>query len=160
MFSRLRQVGYFLWPQLPEGERLWALGQLNSAQQGLFSSMGKSDQAHAVRVARRLAALSSPIWVLEAALLHDCGKPAGFGLLGRCAGVILSPYLKANLKGGLWRWIEIYRHHDQWGIEAAEKANTSQPALQLLGAARPNGATPPEEVAAWLPVFLACDARG
>lgn len=140
-------------------DRNWALGKLNPAQQALFLAMRISDQAHAVRVARRLAQQAPPLWLIEAALLHDCGKPTDYGLLGRCAGVLLDPFLSKNLKGKGWRWLQIYRQHDAWSLEAAERAQSSIEALAFLRASQNTGAATPE-IEAWLSPFQASDTLG
>jgi hypothetical protein len=138
MWSRFRQVGYYMRPRLLPGDLAWALGCLNASQQALFEAMANADRAHAVRVARRLEAEGAPAFALEAALLHDCGKPRDYGLVERVLGVLCrqwagqlphSPALQ-----GLKRSLQIYRWHDQWGLEAAKAAGTSTEALLLLQA--------------------------
>lgn len=151
---------YFLWPRLSAADGAWAQGLLNPQQQRLFLAMRRSDQAHVVRVARRLATLSPPPWVLEAALLHDCGKPGDFGLVSRCAGVLFDPLLRQDLQGPGWRWLEIYRHHDAWSLAAAEQAGTSAKAIELLRASQGNSIDAPAEVCAWLASLEVCDAQG
>jgi hypothetical protein len=161
MLGRLRQVWYYLRPDLPEAERAWALEQLNSAQQALFLGMGPQDQAHAVRVARRLAAQSAPGYVLEAALLHDCAKPAGYGLFWRSAGVLLSPFLDGipaePVLTGPARWLQVYRWHDEQGLAMAAAAGTSAEAIALL---RASIAPQHEEAPAWLEPLKRCDDLG
>jgi hypothetical protein len=162
MLGRLRQVWFYLTPRLPEADRAWALGRLNPAQQGLFAGMGPQDQAHAVRVARRLEAEGAPGYVLEAALLHDCAKPAGYGLFWRSVGVLASPWLKdlpmAPPLPGWRRWLQVYRWHDEEGLALAAEAGTSSEAIALLKAAM----TPDKsgEAPAWLEPLKRCDDRG
>lgn len=161
MLGRLRQVWYYLNPQLPEAERDWALAQLNPAQQRLFLGMGRQDQAHAVRVARRLAAENAPPYVLEAALLHDCAKPAGYGLFWRSAGVVLSPFLDGlpaePVLSGPARWLQVYRWHDEQGLVMAAEAGTSAEAMTLL---RAYVAPPSKEAPAWLEPLKRSDDLG
>lgn len=162
MFDRLRQVRYYLFARLGPAERAWALGQLNAAQQGLFAAMGQQDQAHAVRVARRLEAEGAPRYVLEAALLHDCAKPAGYGLFWRSAGVLLSPFLGGlpaePRLGGLRRWLQIYRWHDAYGLALAAEAGTSPEAVALLRATQ--APAHGEGAPAWLEPLKRCDDLG
>lgn len=167
LLARLVQVAWYLRPDLDEAGEQWALGWLSPVQLALWAEMGEADRAHAVRVARRLAALDAPAWVLEAALLHDCGKPAGYGLAARVAGVLLGPWLQTIPReprlGGLGRWLQIYRWHDHEGFERAKQAGTSDAALALLalygdvwGADLPSH----KEAPAWLEPLRRCDAEG
>ena len=161
--ARLRQVAYYLTPRLTEAERIWALGHLNPAQRTLFEAMGHPDQAHVVRVARRLAAEGAPAHAIEAALLHDCAKPAGYGLFWRSLGVVVAPLLadwpaEPALPG--WRrWLQVYRWHDEYGLALAKEAGTSPAALALLEAylAGPTGEGPRPD---WLGPLEACDELG
>ena len=163
MWGRFRQVGYYLQPRLVPAELAWALGYLNEPQQALFKAMASVDRAHAVRVARRLEAQGAPAFVLEAALLHDCGKPKGYGLAGRVLGVLCSRWAKevpqSPVLKGLERSLQIYRWHDQWGLEAAKAAGTSADALVLLQAyLAADGQT--TEAPAWLEPLKRADDRG
>lgn len=160
MSPRLLQVVYFLLPRLPAAHLEWALGHLNAPQRSLFLAMRPSDQAHAVRVAKRLAVDAPPAWVIEAALLHDCGKPAHYGLLARCAGVLLSPVAKYFPDSFSQKWLKVYLEHDQWSIEAAEAVQTSTPAIQLMKAAAKLDVHCSTEVAEWLDRFKSSDAHG
>lgn len=161
MLGRLRQVGYYLAPRLDDADRAWVAARLTPAQLALYEGMGLPDQAHAVRVARRLAEQGAPEFVLEAALLHDCAKPASYGLFWRSAGVVLVQWLKdlpAEPRLSGWRGqLQTYRWHDQWGLEAARAAGTSPEALALLEAYL----MPTKEAApAWLGPLKACDDLG
>lgn len=160
--GRLRQVAYYLAPGWSDADRGWAGERLNPAQQALFDGMAVPDRAHAVRVARRLAAEGAPPWVLEAALLHDCGKPADYGLAARSLGVVLEQ-LAGEVPGeppmtGLRRWLQVYQWHDRWGLAAARAAGTSGEALALL-AAYQEGAHG-EGAPAWLEPLARCDDLG
>lgn len=162
MIGRLRQVWYYLNPHLGEADRAWARSQLNAAQWALFGAMGRQDQAHAVRVARRLEAERAPDYVLEAALLHDCAKPAGYGLFWRSAGVLLSPWLsdmpaEPRLEG-FRRWLQVYRWHDAYGLAMAAEAGTSEAALALMRAAEAPAHA--EGAPAWLEPLKRCDDLG
>jgi hypothetical protein len=123
--------------------------------------MGRQDQAHAVRVARRLEAQGAPHHVLEAALLHDCAKPAGYGLFWRSAGVVLSPLLSdlpaEPVLSGWRRWLQVYRWHDEQGIVLAERAGTSAEAIALLRAGLDGHE---KEAPAWLEPLRRCDDLG
>ena len=162
LLGRLRQVALYLRPRWTPADQAWALERLNAAEQRLFEAMAVEDRAHAVRVARRLAAEGAPGWVLEAALLHDCGKPADYGLAARSAGVLLDR-LAGEVAGapaahGIRRWLQVYRWHDRWGLEAARAAGASLDAIALLEAYQrgphAEGAPP------WLGPLLRCDDLG
>ncbi|MEB3330737.1 MAG: hypothetical protein VKQ33_16045 [Candidatus Sericytochromatia bacterium] len=167
LVDRAIQVAWYLRPDLDEASEQWALQWLNPLQLALWAQMGEADRAHAVRVARRLAARGAPGWVLEAALLHDCGKPSSYGLVPRVVGVLLARWLAPvprfpRLRGA-WRWLQIYRWHDHEGFEQARLAGTSEAALALLGLY--GGIQPPEApvhagAPAWLGPLRACDAEG
>ena len=163
--GRLRQVAHYLRPRYGPADRAFAAERLGPAQLALFDAMAVPDRAHVVRVARRLAAEGAPPHVLEAALLHDCGKPAAFGLVARSIGVVLDRFVgevpEAPAARGPRRWIQIYRWHDRWGLAAARAAGTSPEALALLAAyqgaaegAHDEGAPP------WLGPLLRCDDLG
>ncbi|MNS48658.1 hypothetical protein D3C72_812390 [compost metagenome] len=163
MLGRLRQVWYYLTPRLTDADRAWVGTCLNPAQQALFDGMGLQDRAHAVRVARRLAAQDAPGHVLEAALLHDCAKPEGYGLFWRSAGVLLAPALQGlpaePALPGWKRWLQVYRWHDAYGMALAELAGTSPEALALLRALQddaPHG----EGAPAWLEPLERADDGG
>lgn len=167
VLGRLRQVAYYLRPGDGTDARAFAASCLNPAQLALFDGMAAPDRAHVVRVARRLAAEGAPGWVLEAALLHDCGKPADFGLAARSLGVLLDRVVgevpAAPAARGPWRWLQVYRWHDAWGLEAARAAGTSAEALALLAAYQLGG--PPEGphgegAPSWLGPLLRCDDLG
>lgn len=166
-WDRLSQVAYYVWPDLDEAEEQWALTWLSPTQLGLWATMSEPDRAHAVRVARRLSRLEAPAWVLEAALLHDCGKPSSYGLVARVLGVLLDRWLGAIPPApplpGLRRWLQVYRWHDLYGFEAARSAGTSEPALALL-ALYADGTIPQApvhpEASSWLEPLMRCDAEG
>jgi HD superfamily phosphodiesterase len=167
MLDRLLQVAWYLRPDLDEAEEQWALEWLTPNQLALWTQMGEADRAHAVRVARRLAARGAPGWVLEAALLHDCGKPAAYGLSARVLGVLLARWLdkipREPKLHGVRRWLQIYRWHDHDGYVQARLAGTSDDALALLrlyANVQEVGAPTSEEAPAWLESLRACDAEG
>ena len=159
MWGRLRQVAYYVAPRLLPADRAWVEAQLNPEQLALFVAMGPQDQAHCVRVARRLQGEGAPGHVLEAALLHDCAKPRDYGLFWRSAGVLLAPLLEgvpaSPRRTGVFRHLQTYRWHDRWSLELAEAAGTSAEALTLLRAYLLG-----EGEAAWLAALRASDDRG
>ncbi|MEB3195777.1 MAG: hypothetical protein VKP62_01095 [Candidatus Sericytochromatia bacterium] len=167
--KRIRQVFWYLWPSASELPAEWAGKGLTPAQRRLFEGMSRPDRAHAIRVATRLAGRQAPAWVLEAALLHDCGKPAWYGLFWRCAGVVLDRWLPDEAESAgepdphaPWAGLHIYRWHDALGFAAAEQAGTSPRALELLKhyaqVATPEAPDP--ELSHWLTHLSASDDEG
>jgi hypothetical protein len=153
MLGRLRQVLYYMRPRLDGLEA--ALAGLNPAQQALFLAMAPQDQAHALRVAARLA--QAPPHVREAALLHDCGKPREFRLWGRILGVLLPLKVDELPAATGWRrQLQIYQWHDAWGLRAAVAAGTSPEAIELLRAYH----TRQEPQPAWLGSLKSADDLG
>ncbi|MBM3662806.1 MAG: hypothetical protein FJW94_07965 [Actinobacteria bacterium] len=77
----------------------WASRYLSAAEETLLSTMTGDDQAHVIRVARRVdasVAVSDPLlgperrWMIAAALMHDVGKAeAPLGPLGRSAVTVI-----------------------------------------------------------------------
>ena len=161
MSGRLRQVLYYLTPEPESASQAFAEAYLQPRQLEVFRAMGRADQAHAVRVARRLVAEEAPRHVIEAALLHDCGKPRGYGLFWRSAGVLAAPLLAGLPKEppmtGMSRWLQVYRWHDAYGLDLAREAGTSPEAMALLEAYA-GGQT--REAPAWLEPLKRSDDAG
>ena len=161
MWRRLRQSWLYLRPSgLTGRDRVWIASHLSEAQFRLFSAMGEPDQGHACRVARRLAERNAPRHVIEAALLHDCAKPASYGLFWRTIGVLASPWLDSipadPPERGWRRALQIYRWHDCYGLNLAREAGTSPEALELLA----SYAEESEAAPAWLGPLKECDDLG
>lgn len=161
MWSRLNQVRHYLTPASEAASQAYAGRYLSDAQLALFRAMSRTDQAHSVRVATRLEAQQAPGHVVEAALLHDCGKPRGYNLFWRSAGVLLAPRLgdlpRSPELPGYRRWLQVYRWHDAEGLELARQAGTSPEAMALLEAYL-NGQT--KEAPAWLEPLKVSDDAG
>jgi putative nucleotidyltransferase with HDIG domain len=83
--------------QVGPAERAEALAVLPPNLRALFLRMGARDQAHALRVLRRLVGQGEEReLLLQAALLHDVGKvAAGLGIPGRSL-VVLAGALRAT----------------------------------------------------------------
>jgi hypothetical protein len=106
---------------------------LLAAEQELWSMMSGSDQHHAIRVARRVAAtLGSRATrpVLAAALLHDVGKTAsGLGTLGRTAATLAGLLDRRRAQGwgastGVRRRIALYLDHPEVGADLLVRAGS------------------------------------
>lgn len=132
---RVRQVVDFLTKRpAPEDER-WALDQLPDALRPLYLAMRPYDRFHCTEVARRFARLEPPEWALHGALLHDCGKPAGFGLVARILGVLLpdirlAPDPPANRP--IVRIQQVYRWHGEYGARLARSAGLGEDGCELI----------------------------
>ncbi len=132
---RVRQVVEFLTQHpAPEDER-WALEQLPVALQPLYRAMRPYDRYHCTGVARRFALLQPPGWALQGALLHDCGKPRGFGLVARILGVLLpAPDVMADppARQPLRRIQQVYRWHGEYGARLARSAGLCEEGCELI----------------------------
>lgn len=78
---RMPRATYRLWQfwssiadQLTQEDVEWTRSHLSSSEMKLFLRMPLYDQTHSLRVAQQLEALGEELYVVQAALLHDCGK--------------------------------------------------------------------------------------
>ncbi|HEY9857196.1 MAG TPA: hypothetical protein V6D05_15740, partial [Stenomitos sp.] len=88
--TRVRQVWDLLTKRVSPEDEAWARSYLQGPELALYDGMQRYDRYHCTTVARRFAALEPPEWALKGALLHDCGKPKGYGLFWRVF-VVLFP---------------------------------------------------------------------
>lgn len=162
MGGRLKQVWHYLTPGAEADSQAFAARYLQPEQMTLFSRMSRPDQAHAVRVAERLVNQAAPPHVVEAALLHDCGKPRGYKLFWRSVGVLVAPLLgelpKEPALPGFQRWLQVYKWHDAYGLDLARAAGTSPEAIALLEAYMTGDDK--KEAPAWLGPLKTSDDAG
>jgi hypothetical protein len=131
---RSRQVWHALWPHIDETELAGALLILNTAQQGLFLSMERRDQRHAIEVMSRLRVALDDHDMLVAALLHDCGKgavPVWLRILNVVSPTVLRWLAKQETNG--WRGAA-YRLSAHPGIAAGlvEATGASATTVRLI----------------------------
>ena len=123
-----------LWSGAPSRrDASWAMQHLLAAERELWSMMSDSDQRHAIRVARQVAAtLGSRATrpVLAAALLHDVGKTAsGLGTFGRTAATLAGLLDRRRAQGwgvstGVRRRIALYIDHPDLGADQLAQAGS------------------------------------
>ncbi|MEB3300247.1 MAG: hypothetical protein VKO21_12295 [Candidatus Sericytochromatia bacterium] len=97
--------------------------------------MGAPDRSHALRVARRVELKGGAGAILQAALLHDVGKPKEFGLFWRtwCVMVPDSVLGEATDRSSGPAWARhIHRHHEAMGRLRLLQAGASSELLELL----------------------------
>ena len=157
MWLRIRQVIYYLFPRTSPHDSDFIATILNPQQQTLFCSLSLPDQAHAIRVARRMQQRNAPRFALEAALLHDCGKPADFRLWMRIACVIATHHPLLTQWAQQKPWFQIYHQHDDRGIQLAEAHGSTPEALALLHACLQDSNT---NTLPWLKDLKQCDDLG
>ncbi len=112
------------------GPRLWAL----------FQRQSPSEQAHAIRVWRRVQALGGDSVVQQAALLHDVGKSRARLRLWERALVVLGRALwprraQAWARGAPRGWRRAFgvaERHPQWGADQARAAGAAAEVVALI----------------------------
>ena len=167
-FYRLGQFRAHLWPRPPGPADLAEIHRLLPLPlTALFRKQTLGEQAHALRVMRRVAAAggedAGQLELLQAALLHDVGKTAApLSLLGRAAVVLVgwvSPRLRARLgRGrprGMLRPFVTASRHAEWGAQLCAQAGAPPLTIELIrrhGQARPRPApaTPEDRMLAVL----------
>lgn len=107
-------------PALADPDDEWALSVLDPAEARLYSAMPRSERAHAVQVARRVAARrpDAPRELLRASLLHDVGKTGSDnGALSRVLAHLLpEPDVPSEpRRTGLSGTRQARRHHAAYG---------------------------------------------
>ena len=146
---RSRQVMHALAPRIDEGELAQARKLLSEAEAGLFLSMERRDQCHALAVLRRLRVESEERPLLVAALLHDCGK-GRVPVWLRIAKVMAPWWLEWAAKPGDQGWrVAAYRlrEHAEIGATKAEAAGCEARTVRLI-----RGRVEPDE--AWMYALL------
>ena len=117
----------------PWAEAAWAAQHLLPAERELWSTMSDSDQRHAIRVARQVAATLGPRAtrpVLAAALLHDVGKTAsGLGTIGRTMATLVGLVSPGRVQawrtsGGVRQQIALYLCHPELGAGQLARAGS------------------------------------
>ena len=143
MLYRLGQLRSALRPRLSEADRAILDRQLSAAERRLFERMAAFDQRHALDVYQLLLRAGEQNAVLlQAALLHDCGKVDDHGrtipLLYYGLFVILEKYVPGlynaaahHGRGLLWPF-SIHQVHEQRSIQLVAQAGSSAELLALL----------------------------
>jgi hypothetical protein len=131
---RSRQVLHALRPRIEDDDIDFVRDALNEGEARLFFAMQRSDQRHAIEVARRLQSGSDDREVLAAALLHDCGKgsmPLPLRILNVLAPSLVERLAVQTAQG--WRGAAYrLRHHPALGAALAEAAGSTPLTVRLI----------------------------
>lgn len=133
--GRVRQVWEYLVLRPTADDQAWVRTVLTASELARYHGMSAHDQAHCAKVAKKLATKSPPDWALKAALLHDVGKPRGYGLIWRVLVVLRPdpeiPAAPRETRG--WRWaLQVYRWHGLYGAEMAREAGVPEPGCAII----------------------------
>ncbi|MDR1070092.1 MAG: HDOD domain-containing protein [Gracilibacteraceae bacterium] len=162
---RLRQFWKAVFPCVRERERDWVRAALPPRAGEVFFSMSPAGQRHAIDTARRLAAWEKHIRsrlsaaeyrdLLQAALLHDCGKiPFRLTVGQRAARVLLKasplPLSPRALRRCPYvgKALEAAAVHADLGAETAARCGLSLEAQTLIARHHQTPRTPAESLLA------------
>jgi hypothetical protein len=131
-----RVVSTLFRRRTPPDDAAWARDQLSDAERRLFDRMTPVDQAHSVRVARRVEVSAGDQdgaeVVVVAALLHDVGKgEARLGIYGRVVATLCDVFADDQLaqawsqRSGITRRIGLYLRYPKLGAESLQLAGSS-----------------------------------
>jgi len=114
---------------------------LGAALWPLFLRQSRAEQAHALRVWRRVQALGGDVLVQQAALLHDVGKSrVDLHLVERALAVLGRRLFPARARGawaqgaprGWRRAFVVAEQHATWGAEWARAAGAPPAVVALI----------------------------
>ncbi|MCX8062888.1 MAG: HD domain-containing protein [Anaerolineales bacterium] len=146
---RVWQFWNALWAEPRSEDRQFVKQFLSAELIGLFERLDRSEQAHAVRVCRRLMAEgeTSPI-LLTAALLHDIGKICYPLQLWERVWIVLFAWISRKLgiklkltnedlesvSGVTWwkRPVVVGQFHPQWGAEMLRNQGVDERIVWLV----------------------------
>lgn len=140
MLYRLSQLRWSLGARLGVADRAWVGRTLGPSERPFFHRMPRRDQVHSVRVARVVREHGGSDQLVQAALLHDCGKtvpPHGVPVLYRGGVVLLgaiSPTLLHRIAcpwGALWP-VYLSVHHPALGARQLEDAGVEPAVVDLV----------------------------
>ncbi|GAB4476766.1 MAG: HD domain-containing protein [Anaerolineales bacterium] len=143
---RFWQFGNALWAK-PQNEDYTLIRQLLTPELAqLFSTLDRSEQAHAIRVCRKLLNDGeSDITLLTAALLHDIGKTKYRLSLWERVWIVLFAWIEKrfgikdvshedDLDQSTW-WIRplyVGRYHPRWGAELLRQFGVDEQVVWLV----------------------------
>jgi len=144
MFYRVYQFIHALFPHISSLDITWALDNLPPEAGPLFLKQSRSEQRHALDVARSLMnarkSLTHPDfqYLLVAALLHDCGKSKVYNRLWHRVFIVLMQKMPQFIWSRLEKSHTIFAtplvtasQHALWGGNLAQRAGLN-PMICLL----------------------------
>lgn len=158
--QRIRQLASALRATITPADRALVESLLNEAELRLFERMARFDQRHVLDVCRVLqcAGHCDPA-LLQAALLHDCGKVDDdgrpiplvyYGLFVVLQRVAPAVYQAAAASGrGPLRPFRVHAEHERRSLHLARTAASSPATLSILADYRQAPATSPGALLSW-----------
>ena len=144
MFYRVYQFARAFFPQIDSSEIKWAMNNLSPEAYSLFLKQSRSEQRHALDVAKSIMKHKHVISksdfqnLLTAALLHDCGKSIVSIRLWHRVFIVLMQQMPQSVWSRLENSqtvfalpLEIATRHAFWGEWLAQKAGLN-PEICLL----------------------------
>lgn len=148
MFYRTQQFYYGLFPRITSKDLILVQAYLPETAISLFTAQLPADQRHGLDVALDLLqnnpaslSLSQRNQLIQAALLHDCGKTLYPLKLWQRVYVVLAAhlpqliwdYLKSfSSVQSLSRPLELAKKHPEWGAELSAQAGLEEEVVQLI----------------------------
>jgi len=149
MFYRLHQLYHALFPKVDHTEYAWLHSILHSDALALFQRQTLTEQRHALDVAQDIEKQKESIAcafgeaqyqnLLQAALLHDCGKSLFKLHLWQRIFIVIIGYLpsqwqqilqkQSNIFG---KTLLVYIQHPVWGKHFASQAGVNDQILNLI----------------------------
>jgi HD-like signal output (HDOD) protein len=147
MFYRFQQFYRGLFPTISSEEQELAYSFLSRESLSLFNKQSLADQRHALDVATDL--LQNQVYLsfpqrrilIQAALLHDCGKTCYSLKLWQRVYIVLSAKLPSPVQEFLIRLeqckslsmpLTLAQKHPEWGALLAAQAGLEQDVIELI----------------------------
>lgn len=147
MFYRIQQFYHSLFPQISSADILLVHSFLSGTAVSLFEAQSLADQRHALDVARDLLQnqihlpFSQKDVLIQAALLHDCGKIRYPLRIWQRIYIVLCAKLPLKLQESLKTLpyfealslpLTLAEEHPEWGAELATQEGLSENVIQLI----------------------------
>lgn len=148
MFYRVRQFYHGLFPRITSKDLILIHNYLPEKAISLFTAQLPADQRHCLDVALDLLqnnpdslSLSQKDQLIQAALLHDCGKTLYPLRLWQRVYVVLAAYLPHSicdfLKSSshfqsLSQPLKLAKEHPEWGAKLSAQAGLEEEVIQLI----------------------------
>lgn len=148
MFYRIQQFYHGLFPRITSKDLLVVQAYLPEKAISLFNAQLPADQRHGLDVALDLLrnnssylSLSQKNQLIQAALLHDCGKTLYPLKLWQRVYVVLAAHLPRSIWDyfkslshfqSLSRPLELAKEHPEWGAKLSAQAGLEEEVIQLI----------------------------